>query len=161
MLDPERQGERRHELAVVLRQLRRAAGLSGERLAARAAMSQTKISRIETGKVLPTVADVERILTALNAPDETVARLTSLARIASIGYTSRRAHAERGLWRTQDDISALVASSNRVRQFMPALPSGLLQTEAYARAVLTPVVPGAVARDVERAVERRLAIRSG
>jgi hypothetical protein len=64
------------------------------------------------------------------------------------------------LWRTQDDISALITSSVLVRQFMPALPSGLLQIESYARAVLTPAVPGATARDVDRAVAHRLATQS-
>lgn len=161
MLDPDRQGQQQHELAQALRLLREAADLSGERLAARCAMSQSKISRIERGKARPTVADVERILTGLNAPAETVARLTALALVAAIGYTSKRADAERGLWRTQDDIAALVASSAVVRQFIPAIPSGLLQTEDYARATLTPVVPGAVARNVEKTVKARMAAQAG
>jgi transcriptional regulator with XRE-family HTH domain len=53
MLDPDRQQQERSDLAETLRALRKAAGLSGERLAARCAMSQSKISRIEQGKVLP------------------------------------------------------------------------------------------------------------
>ncbi len=124
-------------------------------------MSQSKISRIERGKLRPKLDDVERILTALNATTETVARVMRLARVASIGYTSKRADAERGLWRTQDDIAALVASSAVVRQFMPGIPSALLQTEEYARATLTPVVPGAVARNVEKAVKARMAAQAG
>jgi len=161
MLDPERQSRQRHELALALRRLGEAADLSGERLAARCNMSQSKISRIERGKARPTVTDVERILTALNAPTDTVTRVMGLARIASIGYTSKRADAERGLWRTQDDIAALVASSAVVRQFIPGIPSALLPTEEYARATLTPVVPGAVARNVEKAVSARIAAQAG
>jgi transcriptional regulator with XRE-family HTH domain len=65
MLEPGRQDEQRATLAEMLRELRRAAGLSGERLAARCAMSQAKISRIETGKVLASVIDVEQIVAAL------------------------------------------------------------------------------------------------
>jgi len=161
VLDPERRSQQQHELAQALRALREAAKLSGERLAARCAMSQSKISRIERGRLRPKLDDVERILTALNAPTETVARVMRLARVATIGYTSKRADAERGLWRTQDDIAALVASSAMVRQFMPGIPSALLQTEEYARATLTPVVPGAVARNVEKTVEARLAAQAG
>lgn len=161
MLDPERQGQQRHELAQALRALREAADLSGERLAARCNMSQSKISRIERGKLRPKLDDVERILTALNAPTEAVARVMGLARVASIGYTSKRADAERGLWRTQDDIAALVASSMVVRQFLPGIPSALLQTEEYARATLTPVVPGAVARNVDKTVTARMAAQAG
>src|SRR5689334_17550712 len=65
MLDPDQEQDKRKSLAEALRELRKAAGLSGERLAVRCAMSQAKISRIETGKILPSVVDVERILRAL------------------------------------------------------------------------------------------------
>ncbi|MCK2258295.1 helix-turn-helix transcriptional regulator [Crossiella sp. S99.1] len=157
MLDPDRLGQDRRDLASGLRQLRRSAGLSGERLAARAAMSQTKISRIETGKTLPTVTDVERILHALNAPPDAVTAFLDLARVASMGFTSIRAYAEMGLWRAQDEITALIRSSTEIRQFLPAIPSGLLQTQEYARCVLTPVIPGDVSWDTERAVTARMA----
>ncbi|MGH3516836.1 MAG: helix-turn-helix domain-containing protein [Haloechinothrix sp.] len=60
----------RSDLAGTLRKLRKAAGLSGERLAVRCAMSQSKISRIESGRAFPTVLDVDRILTALEVPGE-------------------------------------------------------------------------------------------
>ncbi|WP_093422502.1 helix-turn-helix domain-containing protein [Saccharopolyspora flava] len=56
MLGPDNDQHRKN-LADTLKQLRKAAGLSGERLAARAAMSQPKISRIESGKTVPTVSD--------------------------------------------------------------------------------------------------------
>ncbi|WP_323178618.1 helix-turn-helix transcriptional regulator [Streptomyces sp. NBC_01381] len=58
-IEPETQARERKDLAEALRGLRRASGLSGERLALRCNMSQTKISRIETGRALPTVIDVE------------------------------------------------------------------------------------------------------
>lgn len=70
MLEPEQQTARRKSLAEVLKELRVAAGLSGDRLAVRCAMSQRKISRLETGKVLPSVIDVERILQALEVPEQ-------------------------------------------------------------------------------------------
>jgi len=43
-------------------------GLGGERLAARCGLSQSKISRIERGETLPSVLDVQRILSALDVP---------------------------------------------------------------------------------------------
>jgi transcriptional regulator with XRE-family HTH domain len=70
MLEPDRHPDDLRALAESLRALRKAAKLSGERLAARCAMSQTKISRIETGRIIPTPEDVERILAALSAPAE-------------------------------------------------------------------------------------------
>lgn len=146
----------RSDLAATLKQLRNAAGLSGERLAARCAMSQTKISRIETGRALPTVVDVERILNALAAPPGAAQELIALARKANVEHTSLRSIAEMGLWRKQAELKALTESCRVQRQFMPALPSGLLQVPDYARSTLTPDVPSSPKGDVERAVQARM-----
>jgi transcriptional regulator with XRE-family HTH domain len=154
MLEPEQYPRR--ELAEALRTLRKAAGLSGERLAVRCSISQSKISRIERGKILPSVIDVERILRALDVPGEVARELVELARKANVDYRSWRAYAQMGLWRKQQEIKALSASSAITRQFLPAIPSGLIQTEEYARQVLTPTVAGRPARDVERAVRARM-----
>lgn len=48
--EPERAAGDRADLAAALLELRRASGLSGDRLARRRGMSQSKISRIETGR---------------------------------------------------------------------------------------------------------------
>ena len=60
MFEPETLGQRKDELAAALREARRQAGLTGDRLAARCGISQSKISKIETGKVLPSATDVAR-----------------------------------------------------------------------------------------------------
>lgn len=60
--EPEQLGQSSQELAATLRKLRKQAGLSGDRLAARCNMSQSKVSRIENGKVRPSLVDIERIL---------------------------------------------------------------------------------------------------
>jgi transcriptional regulator with XRE-family HTH domain len=156
MLEPGRQDEQRATLAEMLRELRRAAGLSGERLAARCAMSQAKISRIETGKVLASVIDVEQIVAALAVPHDAAEKLVALARVANVGYTSWRSLARTGLWRGQLEIKALHESSGVVRQFLPAIPSGLLQTPDYARQVLTSTMRGRPDRDVDKMLQARL-----
>ena len=156
MLEPDDRQERR-DLAGTLRDLRKAAGLSGERLAARVAMSQSKISRIESGRIVPTVADVERILKGLSPiPANVVDQVVALARVANVEHASWRAVARSGLWRKQAEIKALTESSATIRQFLPVVPSGLLQTPEYARRALTPVIEGNPARDVDRAVRARL-----
>ncbi|SDP15596.1 hypothetical protein SAMN04487905_102195 [Actinopolyspora xinjiangensis] len=119
-------------------------------------MSQPKISRIESGKALPSVTDVERILKALDVGSEVREELLSLTRSANVEYTSLRSAARMGIWRSQAEIKALAESSSVVRQFLPAIPSGLIQTRDYARAVLTPGVEGRPARDIDRAVQARL-----
>ncbi|MFE6285982.1 helix-turn-helix domain-containing protein [Streptomyces sp. NPDC057877] len=81
-IEPDTQARERKDLAEALRDLRRASGLSGERLALRCNMSQTKISRTETGRALPTVIDVERILNALAVPADVAEEILRLARRA-------------------------------------------------------------------------------
>lgn len=160
MLEPDNERRDRRDLADTLKQLRKAAGLSGERLAARAAMSQSKISRIEAGRSLPSVSDVERIMKALDVPPDAQQDILTVARAANVDYVSVRASARTGIWRRQAEIKALCESSATVRHFLPIIPSGLLQTAEYARAALTPVVEGNPARDIDRAVRTRLDAQS-
>lgn len=143
-------------LADALRRLRKSAGLSGERLAVRCSMSQAKISRIERGKTLPSVVDVERILRALDVPADAARELIGLARQANVQHTSWRAVAELGLWRKQLELKALSESCTEQRLFLPTMPSGLLQVPEYAREALTPRLRGDPARNVEKAVRARL-----
>lgn len=149
--DPERP-----DLADTLRKLREAAGLSGERLAARCAMSQAKISRIERRRTIPTVMDVERILKALDVPLNLAGELLTLARRANVEHTSLRALAEIGLWRRQAELKAITESCTTQREFLPAIPSDLLQTAEYARSVLTPVIDSSPDRNIEKTVMARI-----
>ncbi|WP_084037196.1 helix-turn-helix domain-containing protein [Haloechinothrix halophila] len=149
-------GHRRRNLAVALRDLRNASGLSRERLAAKAQLSQSKISRVETGRTIPTVADTERILRALEVPKSVATELLSLARAANVDYASWRSVARLGIWHKQNELKSLANDSAYVRQFLPAIPSGLLQTPEYARETFTPAVDGRPARDVDRAVQARM-----
>ncbi|MFJ7422129.1 helix-turn-helix domain-containing protein [Streptomyces uncialis] len=155
-IDSENSAEDRQHLAEALRGLRRASGLSGERLALRCNMSQTKISRIETGRVLPTVIDVERILAALSAPGAVAAEIIALARQANADYASWRAYARMGLHRKQAELQALESSSREVRHFLPAVPTGLLHIREYATETLSVTVEGSSKRDVARAVQARM-----
>ncbi|MFD6436112.1 helix-turn-helix domain-containing protein [Streptomyces venezuelae] len=155
-IEPEKQAQERKDLAETLRGLRLASGLSGERLALRCNMSQTKISRIETGRALPTVIDVERILKALSVPDEVADQLIRLARRANVDYASWRAYARVGLHHKQAELRALESSSRAMRHFLPAIPTGLLHVREYATETLSPMVDSDPARDVRKAVEARM-----
>ncbi|GAA0507460.1 helix-turn-helix transcriptional regulator [Saccharopolyspora thermophila] len=119
LIEPDNQDQGRKRLAESLRELRKAAGLSGERLAARASMSQSKISRIESGKALPTVVDVERLLKALDVPTEAANELLALARTANVDYSSWRSYARVGLWRKQAELKALAECVNSCPRFRP------------------------------------------
>lgn len=139
-LDPQQAGRDRQSLAQALCDLRRATGLSGERLARRVHMSQSKVSRIENGRLLPSVVDVDRILRALDVDQATRAELLALARVANTEYQDIRASVRRGLHHRQHDLAALEAGASNMRHFLPALVTGLLQTPEYMRAAMdTPV----------------------
>ncbi|GAA4181955.1 hypothetical protein GCM10022252_07090 [Streptosporangium oxazolinicum] len=56
-LDPEQLGRSKQDLAEKLKTLRKQAGLTGDRLARLCSMSQSKISKIETGKLTPALTD--------------------------------------------------------------------------------------------------------
>lgn len=141
-LDPAQAGQDRQNLADALRDLRKASGLSGERLARRAGMSQSKVSRIETGRLLPSVVDVDRMLQALGVDQATTADLLTLARVANTEYHDVRASVRRGLHHRQRELAALEAESTEIRHFQPTLITGLLQIPEYMRAAIsTPVEP--------------------
>ncbi|MFF0969706.1 helix-turn-helix domain-containing protein [Streptomyces sp. NPDC003703] len=88
--EAEQLGDSGTELASLLRDLRRQAGLSGERLAARCNMSQSKVSRIENGRTRPSLIDVEQTLRALDAPPALVAEVSALARMANTEWRNLR-----------------------------------------------------------------------
>lgn len=144
------------DVGTVLQQLRKAAGLSQDRLAVRCAMSQSKVSRIERGKELPSVEDVERLVKALEVPGELADKLVMLARRANVAHVSGRTLAELGLWRAQTEIKRIIELCNVQRSFLPVMVGSLLQTPEYARAALTPMLPTSPVRDVDKAVAARL-----
>ncbi|MGD6754297.1 helix-turn-helix domain-containing protein [Streptomyces sp. BH105] len=155
-IEPENQAKERKDLAEALKSLRLAAGLSGERLGRRVNMSQTKISRIETRRTIPTVLEVEQILNALGVPEEVVTELLRLARRANVDYASWRTYARVGLYQKQAELKALESSSLMMRHFLPAIPTGLLHVRQYAEQTLSRTVRSAPARDVARAVQARM-----
>lgn len=141
-LDPAHAGQDRINLADALRDLRRASGLSGARLAERCQISQSKISRIETGRLLPSIFDVERVLTALSVNDTLKDDLLKLARVANAEYRDIRARVRRGLHHAQRDLAALEADAKEIRHFLPAMITGLLQVPDYLTASTSaPVEP--------------------
>ncbi|MFD5562730.1 helix-turn-helix domain-containing protein [Kitasatospora griseola] len=135
-LDPEQLGRSKSDLAEKIRALRLEAGLTGDRLSARCGISQSKISKIETGKVTPSPVDVERILRALDAPAEVIQEISSLARTANTEWQDKRASWRRGVEKRQVELSSLEADAAVLRYFLPAMVTGLLATPEYIRASL-------------------------
>jgi transcriptional regulator with XRE-family HTH domain len=125
----------RTRLAAALRELRRAADLSGEALGRRIGASQSKVSRIELGQLVPSTYDVERWGKATRASAGQQAELLELVEAVTTEAVAWRRQLRRGLVALQRETAQLEASAGTIREFRPLLIPGLLQTPAYARAV--------------------------
>ncbi|MFJ6725692.1 helix-turn-helix domain-containing protein [Streptomyces sp. NPDC091281] len=153
-LEPERLGRSKADLAETLRDLRKRAGLTGDRLAKRCAMSQSKISKIETGKTTASLMDVERILRALEAPPELVREVMAIAGLAKTEWQEKRSLWRMGLDKRQVELAALESESTEMRYFLPSMLTALLATPEYAKASLTHS-PGDTSKTVSRKLERQ------
>jgi transcriptional regulator with XRE-family HTH domain len=156
-LEPIAEGDRaRGELGARLRALRRRAGLTGTELAARAGMSQAKISKIETGRMTAAVEDVERLAEVLGAAPAEAAALVDEARGLATQLRTWRAMRRQALAGHQQRFRELEAEARLIRVFQPSLVPGLLQTAEYARQVFLRSGMAGDAADVAAAVQARL-----
>jgi transcriptional regulator with XRE-family HTH domain len=145
---------RARQLAAELRRLRDAATLTGEETAGRLGWSPSKISRIETGQTAPSPADLRRLLDLYEVSGTQRGRLESLGQSAG----------QRGWWDAYSDtlgpeytaLIALEAEAESVRWYAPMLVPGLLQTEDYARAVISSGLLIAPPGEVERRVQVKM-----
>lgn len=117
-------------------------------------MSQSKISKIETGKVTPSLVDVELILRALEAPSELIAHVTALARIANTEWQDARALRRKGLDKKQVELASLERNAAEFRYFLPTMITALLATPEYIRASLAPF-PGDHSKAIAKKLERQ------
>jgi transcriptional regulator with XRE-family HTH domain len=117
-------------------------------------MSQSQISKFETGKKTPKLVDVERILQALGAPPETVAEITALARIANTEWQDKRSSWRRGMEKRQTELASLESEASELRYFLPSMITGLLATPEFIRAGLSHT-PGDPSKTVARKLERQ------
>jgi hypothetical protein len=91
------------------------------------------VSRVESGKAVPSLPQVSKWAAAVNATDDVQANLTALTEAALNEVDSWRAHGTVRPSAIQRDIGVLEASAGVSRHFQPAIVPGLLQTAEYAR----------------------------
>jgi len=150
----------RAALGARLRELRRAAHLSGVDLAARCGWHSSKISRIERGKQAPSEADLADWCAAcdsLAVLDDLVASLRNLrAMYLEWQRTLAAGHAHR-----QRQSIKTEGETRLIRWYDPDTMPGLLQTEGYARAILRVCISMIGGRDdLEEAVAMRMTRKS-
>jgi transcriptional regulator with XRE-family HTH domain len=146
---------KRRRLATELRLLRDLSGITGRELAGRIGISQSKISRIEAGAALPSIAEVTAWTRAVGAPDDTQRLLETLTDAARTEIDTWQAALE-GRPHLQDDIREREAAAGRARTFQTAVVPGLLQTPAYAQRVFTMFKTNVPQTSVAAAVAARL-----
>ena len=141
-------GDPEPRIGAELRAARKRAGLTGAELAARAGMSQAKISRLERGLFRTDPADAETLGGAMGLPPAQIAALVALAHRERERMNDWRSEPGR-LPDRQEEIAELERASNEIRVFNGALVPGLLQTSGYAQRAL-----GTWLRAGREAVER-------
>jgi len=146
---------KRRRLAAELRLLRDLSGVTGRELAGRIGISQSKVSRIESGTVLPSVTEVKDWARTVGAPDETERLLATLAEAARSEVETWQDALE-GRPQLQDEIREREAAAVHARTFQPAVVPGLLQTAAYAQRVFTMAKENVPQTSVAAAVAARL-----
>ncbi|MGP4084189.1 helix-turn-helix domain-containing protein [Streptomyces sp. KR55] len=128
----------RERVARRLRDLRADAGLTGTELAVRCGWTHPKTSRIENARTPPTPDDIRRWSRACGAEDQ-AEDIIAQSRDAESAYMEWRRTVRAGLKRLQNSYLDLYRSTELFRIYSPTLVPGLLQTEGYARGVLSGV----------------------
>ena len=146
---------RRMLLGSQLRRLRETRGITREAAGYSIRASESKISRMELGRVSFKTRDVEDLLTLYGITDDSErAALVGLAREANVA----------GWWHSYSDVLpswfptyvGLEGAASLIRSYEVQFVPGLLQTEAYAHAVVARGMKNACPADIDRRVALRL-----
>ncbi|MFH0520339.1 helix-turn-helix domain-containing protein [Streptomyces sp. M41] len=144
-------------VGVQLAGMREDLGLSQDQAARSVGFSPAKLSRIEAGKGRrpPTEADVRALLELYKAAEyESSVLLQLLRRAGEPGWWQR--YDKRLMPEWFDRLVGLQEAATAIRTFELQYVPGLLQTEAYTRAVVERGLPAAQPREVQRRVELRM-----
>jgi transcriptional regulator with XRE-family HTH domain len=151
----------RRRLGAELRRLRLRSGLTLDEVAERMACSTSKISRLENGKGVPKAADVRELVGIYRVgSDAEVEVLLQLVRDGrEHGWWEELTdgvHPERYVLDAPGRYAALESDAVAVRSFDAVVVPGMLQTRAYAHAVIGATLPHRDAADIERLTELRV-----
>lgn len=120
-------------LARQLREVRRGAGLTGTRVAQDLGWNQSKVSKIETGKQMPTREDILAWASICRADAATTESLVGLLNEAQGLHREWKQQIRLGQTRIQMNYDDLARRANVIRNAEIVYIPGLLQTAEYAR----------------------------
>ncbi|MFD9486517.1 helix-turn-helix domain-containing protein [Streptomyces sp. NPDC059991] len=128
----------REVIAARLRDLRVEAELTGHELAVRCGWSPAKSSRVEHARTPPSDADIRAWCAACGA-DEQAADLVAANRHADQMYVHWKKLHRHGMRRAQEEVVPLYERTRLFRVYCSNVVPGMLQTEAYASALLSTI----------------------
>ncbi|MEV7444881.1 helix-turn-helix transcriptional regulator [Streptomyces sp. NPDC091204] len=142
----------RRRLGAELRRLREISGMTSQQVAETLLISQPKISQLENGHRLIKPRDVRDLCGLYGVRDQR--RVDQLMQLA-------RESGRQGWWNAYDDIPygayiGLEAEAAALRVYEPLVIPGLLQTRAYARAVIAGSIPHATAEQAAARLQVRM-----
>ncbi|MER5580929.1 helix-turn-helix domain-containing protein [Streptomyces asoensis] len=143
---------RRRRLGAELRRLRMARGLKSTEVAERLMVSQPKISHLENGNRAVSPRDVRDLCAIYEVTDQQF--IDSLMEMA-------RESGQRGWWHPYAGLSdsayiGLETDAASLHAYAPTVIPGLLQTPAYAQAVIGETIPPPTAEQVATRLKVRL-----
>ncbi|WP_406321968.1 helix-turn-helix domain-containing protein [Streptomyces sp. NBC_01637] len=156
----------RKAVADRLREIRKDAGVSGQVLAAGAGWYKSKVSRLENAVTPPSGEDIRAWCRACGAEDE-AADLIAAARSADNMYVEWRRVQRSGLRQLQESYLPLYERTRVFRTYCANVVPGVLQTHAYASALLRSIsafhqTPDDVAAAVDARLDRSaMVVRKG
>jgi transcriptional regulator with XRE-family HTH domain len=145
---------RLRRLAAELRRLRSAAQLSREHVEEQTGINEGTLYRIETARARPQRRTLMTLLDLYGAEDSLRKDLLAISRSADDQGWLRPYHSA-----LPEEYTAYIsfeAEARSVRNYESLFIPGLLQTEDYARAVITGVLPGAAPDQVAQRVQARM-----
>ncbi|MER7488320.1 helix-turn-helix transcriptional regulator [Streptomyces sp. NPDC126497] len=148
--------ERMKALGVRLRGLRTEAGLTGAVLAQRAGVGQPTVSKVETGRMVPSSDVLDRLSRALGLDDSTAREVRDLLVAVEAAADSGPASGDEAP--AVAVLDEAVRSARLVRSFQCIVLPAMLQSAEYARHVFESApnsTPEAVGRAVADRVERQ------
>jgi transcriptional regulator with XRE-family HTH domain len=146
---------RLRRLAVQLRELREAAGLTQEDVAERTGKDRSTISRIETAQGRPYRSSVIQLLELYGVGEPRRGELLTLLKESAQRGWMRPYQSE--LPNVYSDYISFEDEARSISNYESSYVPGLLQTEAYVRAHLRGTWPSVSQEDVETRVAARMA----
>jgi transcriptional regulator with XRE-family HTH domain len=142
---------RRRELGFLLRQLRTDLGLSVDVVAERAMFSQTKLSRLETGRVGASPRDIRDLLLVYGVTDPALRE-----QLMALAKEGKQRAWWQGLDLPYETYIGLEAEATSIRDYNTDIVQGLLQVEEYARALFEAGEPPQDGATIDKRTDARI-----